>query len=212
MLSRPAHRRAPAGEGPETWLLPSPQRRIWALHQRDPLRLDHLVTVSLDLFGEALAPQALSEAWNYLVSRHCTLRMRVDDSAPELRARCDAAVPELVVLDANTLPPTIADEIVSEEIERIRTVPFDLRSGPVARAVLAQHRDASVTLDMVIHHIACDGASLAVLLDELFNTAIAVAAGVTLCETSPMPDYPAFASWEAHAAPQQADELDTRAG
>jgi len=194
-MPRPAP--APAGDPVEAWPLPTPQRRIWMLHERDPKRLDHLVTVSLELNG-APPPDSIARAWAETIRRHPALRMRVVDGA-EPTAVADAPDPGLIHLDAAALPDVIADDLVAEELDRIRRVPVDLRTGPVTRAVLVSRADGTVTLDLVIHHIACDGWSVRVLLDELFARAVADAAGRPAPSLPATVGYPAFARWERQA-------------
>ncbi|MGH8918586.1 MAG: condensation domain-containing protein [Actinomycetes bacterium] len=192
----------------ERWPLPSPQRRIWALHERDPQRLDHLVTVSLELGGRAfpLPPQALIDVWAAIVDRHPTMRMRVCD-AHELTAVADGVGAGLQFLDTAALPDFLADDIVAEEIGRIRRQPFDLRAGPVARGLLVRRRDGTLTLDLVIHHIACDGWSLRVLLDELFESASSIAYGSPNPRSAPNVRYTDFAAWEEQANTRWPDHL-----
>lgn len=181
--------RTPARAG--RWPLASPQRRIWALHERVPDRLDHLVTVSLTLDGAVPSPQALSQAWSEVMRRHPALRMRVDD-ATDLDAVVDGADAGLQFLDASALPEFLSADIIEEELNRIRCTPFNLRTGPVARALLIRRADSTMTLDLVIHHIAADLWSLRILLDELFTTALT---GASVEETSRL-SYGDFARWE----------------
>lgn len=188
-----------AGEAhAETWPLPTPQRRIWLLHERDPKRLDHLVTVWLRLSGTVPPPESIARAWTRTVGRHPALRMRVVDGA-EPSAMADAPDSGLIHLDVAALPEVIADDLVAEERDRIRRTPVNLRTGPVSRALLVTRADGTATLDLVVHHIACDGWSLRILLDELFDAAVADAAGLPGPEPVAGVGYPDFAVWESRA-------------
>ena len=194
----------------DTWPLPTPQRRIWLSHERQPKRLDHLVTVSLKLGGRALPPRCIAAAWAELVRRHPTLRMRVVDG-PDPVAVADAPDAGLTYLDATALPEFLADDLIDEELDRIRRTPVDLRTGPVSRAVLIRHPDETTTLELVIHHIACDGWSLRILIDELFTLAVAEANGQPVTSPPPAVGYADFASWERGASARWPSMLDQAA-
>src|SRR6266704_313085 len=45
--------------------------------------------------------------------------------------------------------------------------PFDLAAGPVMRADLFRIKDEEHVFVLVLHHIVCDGPSIAILLEEL---------------------------------------------
>lgn len=49
----------------------------------------------------------------------------------------------------------------------MRNVFFDLVAGPLMRAALFRIEDEEHIFVLVLHHIVCDGPSLAVLLEEL---------------------------------------------
>ena len=48
------------------------------------------------------------------------------------------------------------------------SAPFDLATGPVARAALVRLADDDHVLVLAVHHIACDGWSVDILLADLF--------------------------------------------
>lgn len=187
-------------EGPERWHLPSPQQRIWALHEREPDRLDHLVTVSLQLGHTQLPAQIFQDAWTALVNRHATLRMRVAEE-PNVHAIADSPGAGLQYLDIASLPGVLGDNLFAEELDRLRRLPFDLRTGPVTRGLLTRHRGGSLTLDLVIHHIACDGVSIGILIDDLFQSCVQPSS-VSPCAASGdlVPPYSDFAAWESRAS------------
>ena len=63
--------------------------------------------------------------------------------------------------------------IAREEARR----PFDLETGPVIRATLVEMADAEHALLITIHHIAADGWSMGVLVNELTAAYAARVAG-----------------------------------
>lgn len=189
-----------------SWPLPSPQRRIWLLHERVPDRRDHTVTVSLQLDGE-VPVEALSRSWSRLLDSYPTLRMRVDDS-DGLYGRAAGAVGQLQQLDVTALPAALATGLVDEAVERLRREPFDLRTGPLARALLVRRPGEPACLELAISHLTCDGWSLQRLIDELFQAALGEPfdepAG---CDAS----YAEFAAWEQQASERWPDQLETAA-
>lgn len=184
----------------ERWPLSSPQQRIWLLHERDPERLDHLVTVSLEITGRRLPREAFQRAWSAVIRRHPTLRMRVLDENGGLTAVADGTDAGFRVLDASRFPAQLAESIVSGELDQLRRQPLSLRSGLVARALVAYRCDGTTTVDLVVHHIACDGWSLRVLIDEFFELAIGFADGRRPVLAGPEVTYADFAGWERSAA------------
>jgi len=199
----------PGQQGSESglsWPLPSPQRRIWLLHERVPDRRDHTVTVSLRLDGE-VPVEPLARSWSQLLDRHPTLRMRVDVS-DGLYGHAAGAVGQLQQLDVTALPAALATGLVAEAVERLRHEPFDLRTGPLARALLVRSPGEPVSLELAISHLTCDGWSLPRLIDELFQAALGEPfdepAG---CDTG----YAEFAAWEQQESERWPDQLEAAA-
>lgn len=137
------------------------QRRLWALEQLRP-GAEYLVPLALRIRGE-LDVQRLCRALDAVVERHEILRTRylghdgqpcqlVDPPRPvpvtmaDLRDRADA------------LPALLAAEGATA---------FDLARAWPLRATLARCGDHEHLLLLVFHHIAFDGWSAAVLLDDL---------------------------------------------
>jgi amino acid adenylation domain-containing protein len=111
---------------------------------------------------------ALRAAIAAVVARHEALRT----SFPDLEGQ-----PEMVVADQLDLPLPVTDLSGQPEAERAATVaeyiqqwceqPFDLATGPLVRTVVVQTGPQEHVLCLALHHIICDGQSLALLFDEL---------------------------------------------
>ena len=149
--------------GPATGevVLSSTQARLWFLHQLEPDSPQYVVPSLTILHGE-LDAAALAAALSALVRRHSVLRTRYV---------ADAVGAHGVIDEPADLPlgrHQVGDDagiaaLVGELAER----PFDLGAGPVVRADLVSWSDTDHLLVLCVHHIACDGASLTVLAEEL---------------------------------------------
>ncbi|KAB8195914.1 amino acid adenylation domain-containing protein [Nonomuraea phyllanthi] len=145
---------APAGSG----ITPA-QRRLWFIDQVAP-GAQYNVPILYALDGP-LDTGRLEDAINEIVRRHPTLRTRYEELDGEPVPVVD---PEtriaMKVMDAT---PRGA-EALAKHAARDR---FDLRNGPLLRALLLRLADDRHRLLVTVHHIAFDGWSAGVLLDEL---------------------------------------------
>ena len=123
----------------------SPQYNIAALY-RFPGRLDVL---------------RLRTALDALVARHDGLRRGFE--APGRVVTAPKATVSCRWLDLRGLPETTLREVVNEHARR----PFDLASPPLLRALVVDCGDEGDLLLLTVHHLVCDGGSLAILEDEL---------------------------------------------
>ncbi|XVV07901.1 condensation domain-containing protein [Actinosynnema sp. CA-248983] len=124
----------------------------------------------------------LEAALDALALRHDALRTTFDVVDGE---------PVQVVAEHGTIPLVIGDE-------RELCAPFDLRRGPLTRAVLKPLSPDDHVLILVQHHIVTDGWSVTVLLDDLAD----LYAGVE--PAPPTAQYPDFAVWDAERPHQDA--------
>ncbi|WP_430593590.1 non-ribosomal peptide synthetase [Humidisolicoccus flavus] len=145
--------------------LTSGQSRLWFLNQLDPSSSEYNVVLQVALEG-ALDIDALSGALDDLVERHEILRTTYP-------AHSDS--------DATTEQPGTEQPGTEQPIQCIHETPhgllgreaidisigFDLRRDLPIRAAVHSTGVDSWQLDLVIHHIATDGASLAPLVRDL---------------------------------------------
>ncbi|MFL6140895.1 MAG: non-ribosomal peptide synthase/polyketide synthase [Labedaea sp.] len=147
---------------PRTGPLPmsSAQRRLWFLNQFQPDSADYNSAMALRITGP-LEVDALLRAVTALPRRHESLRTvfgEVDGEPVQLIApESDLAVP---VVDC---PPSRLDALLAAETTR----PFDLRTGPLLRAVLLRTGAEEHVLLLAAHHIVLDGWSFGVLAEDL---------------------------------------------
>ncbi|BDH12172.1 non-ribosomal peptide synthase/polyketide synthase [Streptomyces hygroscopicus] len=181
------------------------QQRLWFLDQLRPGDSRYNSAVALRLTG-TLDRAALSRALDAAPARHESLRTTFDDvdGRPVQTVHPAAPVP-LPVHDmrAGQGPAPDAgegtgtgtgalDDLLLAEYSR----PFDLRTGPLLRALLVRVADDEHILLLTAHHIVTDGWSMGVLLDELCTHYDALAHGETPAPAPAATQYPDFAVWQ----------------
>ena len=141
------------------------QQRLWFLDQLDEAAFN--IPLTLRLRGEIDVP-LLTESINKIIERHTTLRttfMMLDDQ-PVQQIRPFTPI-QLLQINLTHLPE-------AERVNEAQTIAtreslhhFDLTQDCLLRAHLLQLGVTDFVLLLTIHHIAADGWSLGVLLDEL---------------------------------------------
>ncbi|MGW0811539.1 condensation domain-containing protein, partial [Nonomuraea sp. NPDC002799] len=147
----------PAG-GP--LVLSSGQERLWFLDQWRPGSAAYNVPIVLRLNG-SVDNDRLRTAVETIVRRHTVLRMTL--TAENGRPHPLISDTHLPWQETETDNETSAWQLVQDAI----TQPFDLSTGPLLRAGLIHYDTDNWLLWLSIHHIACDGWSLTILLNEL---------------------------------------------
>jgi amino acid adenylation domain-containing protein len=152
--------------GPPAFPLSHAQQGVWLNCQRDPasaawnepgiIRLDR----PLDL-------TALAAALRRLLSRHAILRTTyaLAGQTTLARPRPAAGPPPLEVADAAGWTEEQIEADLDEAIHR----PVDLAAGPVFRVRVLRLGATGDLLLVVAHHIAVDGLSYWIVLEELFE-------------------------------------------
>ncbi|MEV7098319.1 amino acid adenylation domain-containing protein [Amycolatopsis sp. NPDC051045] len=134
------------------------QRRLWFAQQLDPDSADYLLPLALRLSGE-LDTDALVEALTGIADRHEVLRTRF--------AAVDGEPRTLVEPPGRTRVHRTRARNAAELFDRELSRPMDLAAAPPVRMTLARLDSGEHLLLVVVHHIAVDGRSWDVLLDEL---------------------------------------------
>ncbi len=191
-------RRAPPPERPATVALPAPitdlcgaaptpsQVEVWLAGQLgDAASCAFNESVSLRMSGMLGIP-ALEAALNDVVARHDALRLSFSPGGERMWSRPPAP------FRLHVTEPT--DEAGLERIVAAdAAAPFDLVGGPVARATLVRLLDGTHALVLTAHHIACDGWSMNVVIDDLAHCHAARRNGTT----ASLPPAPSFMDYAA---------------
>jgi non-ribosomal peptide synthetase component F len=175
------------------------QLRLWLHDQIEPGRAAYNVPIGRRMRG-VLDVSALERALSLIVERHEPLRTVFD--APEgqaLQVVMPAAPVALDIVDLTHLPSGARESEALRVARAEANRPFDLRTGPVFRAVLVRLAADDHVLLLTAHHIAIDGWSIGILMRELTEAYNAFVAG----EAPTLPELPIqyadYALWQRDA-------------
>ena len=155
------HDRA-AGPSPAT----AAQRRLWLLDQVAAHRSLYNNGLLFRLSGP-VDETALQAALHRLAERHEILRTGFLDGPDGPRQVVQAEVElSLRVTDLREYGSS-GVRVAEEQQRRLVAEPFDLSRPPLLRALLLRYDEQSAELLLGVHHIAFDGASIEVFIDDL---------------------------------------------
>ncbi|WP_030759539.1 non-ribosomal peptide synthetase/MFS transporter [Streptomyces griseus] len=163
----------PEGTAPP---LSSGQERLWFMDQFSPGSTAYTLAPARRFRGP-FDRAALDAALTDLVARHESLRMTfgtTDAGTAEVRI-AEPAPFTARYAEAGTAPGTAvapdagpdADARAAAALGALIAEPFDLRTGPLLRALVVRVAEDDHVLALVMHHIICDGWSIDLLHREL---------------------------------------------
>ncbi|MGK5628824.1 condensation domain-containing protein [Streptomyces sp. URMC 123] len=135
------------------------QRRMWLMDRLGQGGALYSVPFATRVRGP-LDLDALGTALTALVARHEVLRTRYRQHGDEPYQ--DVAAPGPVPVEVLDAPSGSVEPLLAEARK-----PFDLAEGPVLRALALRHGPRDHTVMLTLHHIAVDGPSLDVVVQEL---------------------------------------------
>jgi amino acid adenylation domain-containing protein/natural product biosynthesis luciferase-like monooxygenase protein/non-ribosomal peptide synthase protein (TIGR01720 family) len=168
------------------------QQRLWFIDQMDHSSSEYNMPLAIRLHGH-LDFHALQATLDAIVGRHEILRTsyRVTESG-EPHQVIHAPYP----LQIDVLTGSSTDEGARAQVAAEAMKPFDLSSGQMLRASILRLSDTEHVLLMTTHHIASDGVSMGVLIDEFVRLYGEFARG----GENPLPplavQYADFAQWQ----------------
>lgn len=172
--------------------LSSGQQRMWVLHGLAPSACNYATAVRL---RGPLNVAALRAALRQVVRRHEVLRtgFRWDGDEIDAVVRPGADFPfRLVDLSASAGPEEAAGPLLREESRR----PFDLSVTPLLRVTVFRLAPRDHLVLLVLHHIATDGWSNGVLIEELSALYRALLAGGPATLPALPVQYRDYAAWQ----------------
>ena len=172
------------------------QQRLWFIDRLEPGTPTYNMVYALRVRGE-LRVDALRRAFTALVARHEVLRTRFPSIAGEPVQVIDPPAPFPVpVADLSSLPAA-AREAEARRLAAAESVrPFDLARGPLLRATVVRLAPGEHGFFFVMHHVASDGWSLKIVVEEL-SALYAEHAGGPLAALPPLPvQYADYAVWQ----------------
>jgi amino acid adenylation domain-containing protein len=145
------------------------QGSLWAAHRIEEDQIAYIIPGSYTFEGN-LNREALEKTLETVVKRHEILRTTIPmiDGEPKQKvhgfAESGFRVQHIDLRDRDN-PEGTAREIADQE----GITPFNLEEGPLLRVKLLQVEDQKYILLFTMHHIAADGWSMIVLLNEVLT-------------------------------------------
>lgn len=176
--------------------LSSGQQRLWFLDDVTGGGTEYNTGFALRMSGE-LDMVALRSALRALADRHESLRTTFESvDGRGMQIVDEIGDVPLQVVDLSAFPHFQRDDALERTLRAELRGPFDLRSGPLSRALLARLGSTEHVLMLCQHHIITDGWSVAVLANELVQHYDAATKGSTV-ELAPLPvQYADYATWQ----------------
>ena len=142
------------------------QQRLWFLEQLLPDSGVYNIPISFLLTGN-LNKHVLVKSFNKLIERHEVLRTTIaefkDRPYQKIKSSCNFY---LKTIDLSSYGSK-QHQVVEQYIQKFSFAPFNLSEGPVIRGMLLKLNSQETILTIVVHHIACDGWSIEILLKEI---------------------------------------------
>jgi len=154
------------------------------------------VPVTIEIYGK-LDREAFDRALDEIVQRHEPLRTTyalVDGEALQQVNECDDVLLEHLDLRGNEEMDLVAATV--NAVEKFGRTPLDLENGPVFRALLIRTSETEQTLAINVHHIAFDGWSMDLLIEELGTLYEAFTGGEPSPLDPPPVRYSDFVRWQ----------------
>lgn len=153
---------------PNSFSLSFPQRGVWFGSQRKHGSVVYNIPTVYSIRGD-VDPLRLKAAVGKVVERHESLRVRITLDDEELR---QVVVPiEKIIVDCDIFDLsalTNQANAVTKIIDKLSLQEFDLDSGLLLRTAIIQVKEKELKFVIVVHHIAADGYSLKIFMEDLF--------------------------------------------
>jgi len=149
----------PRPEREERPLTPA-EERLWFAERLHPGSPRYNIAALYRFPGRLDIPR-LRAALDALVARHDSLRRGFE--APGRAVTATRVSVSCRYLDARGLPESALVELIDGHARQ----PFDLANPPLLRALAVDRGDEGDLLLLTVHHLVCDGGSLAILEDDL---------------------------------------------
>jgi amino acid adenylation domain-containing protein len=175
------------------------QERLWFLDRLAPGNAAYNIPLALAAQGELSLP-ALEAALGEMVRRHEALRTTYEPRGDRPAQMAQIIAPPsrfgLPLVDLADLPETARREEARRLADETVAAPFDLERDPVLRARVVRLGPAEHALLLTVHHIAADGWSVGMMVEEIAALYPAALAG----SASRLPKLPVqyadFAVWQ----------------
>jgi len=147
---------------PERLPLSYAQQRLWFIHRLEGPGSNYNIPIALRLTGH-LDADALDSALLDLLTRHEALRTRF----PEFDGVAAQQIVPVVELNSLLTRCPVTEAELAVQLQQAADTALDITVDLPFRAWLFSLANEEQVLLMLVHHIAADGASMAVLADDL---------------------------------------------
>ncbi|MFK4445886.1 amino acid adenylation domain-containing protein [Caballeronia udeis] len=186
----------PLERGSELVVSHAQQRQLFAW-QLDPQSRAYHIATGIRLRGQ-INMDALRRSFDMLVERHAALRTSFVETAGAAHVyapRIHPAKP-LDWMQADLLDRDSSEEALGKLARRFATEPFNLARGPVLRVGLVRYRDNEHLLLLALHHIATDGWSMRIIVDEFVAHYRSAVTSTQADIAAPLVSYTDYAAWQ----------------
>ncbi|NLR24435.1 non-ribosomal peptide synthetase, partial [Pseudoalteromonas maricaloris] len=154
------------------------QQRLWLLDKIDGGSVHYNMPAALRLTG-SLNSQALQQAFSTIVGRHESLRtcFVVGDDGEPVQVINTPETFEVPLTDLSVLPETVQQTQIDEAVAKEAAAAFELSRDLMLRARLLKVAEQEHILLVTMHHIASDGWSMGILVNEFSSLYTAYAKG-----------------------------------
>lgn len=172
------------------------QRRLWFADQLGEGSSHYNVPILIRLSGR-FDVAAMTASLRDVIRRHDVLRtvFSAEEGEPAQIVLPPASF-DLPLDDLSSVPEMTREPEARRLACEHARAPFDLERGPVLRARVYRLDERRHFLLLAIHHIACDGWSIRVLLAELMSSYEALASGSSPTQRELPVQYADFAAWQ----------------
>ncbi|HEV8580122.1 MAG TPA: amino acid adenylation domain-containing protein [Thermoanaerobaculia bacterium] len=174
------------------------QQRLWFLDQLTPGNPTFNIPLAARLSGP-LDATALASSLAAVLRRHESLRTTFTRASGKVLQVVAPPSPEaapLPLVDLRVLPEAAREDEAHRLAAADGRRPFDLARGPLLRVTLVRLAPEESWLLLCLHHIAADGWSVEILLDELAEGYEARLAGRLPGRPPLLIQYADFAAWQ----------------
>ncbi|KGJ86782.1 non-ribosomal peptide synthetase [Colwellia psychrerythraea] len=197
--TKTVHRKEITKIDQDTSLIPMSfaQQRLWLLDKIDGGSCHYHMPAALTLSGE-LNLDALEFTFNKIIQRHESLRtvFREDDDGQAVQVILQEVIFTLPLTDLSNLQGEVQTRALTKAIEQDAVAPFDLSRSLMLRASVLKLGETVHVLLFNMHHIASDGWSMGILLNEFSSLYTAFSQGQPDPLTPLDIQYADYAHWQ----------------
>jgi amino acid adenylation domain-containing protein/non-ribosomal peptide synthase protein (TIGR01720 family) len=184
------------GGGGAEFEMSSGQRRLWFLHELDPVSTAYHMSAAMRIRGP-LNADALAQSHRDIIRRHETLRTTFAMTAGKPVQIVSAnMVFDLPIIDLDGLEGEARETEIRRIIRDCARRPFDLKKGPLIRALLIRFSQLDHLWVLAVHHIVSDAWSMDIIVRET----TAFYRGLVRREPAELPTLPIqyadYAAWQ----------------